>query len=39
MWSLRDDEVAMPGWKDTSPGRDASGPGLEAQVSDHPCPA
>lgn len=39
MWSLRDDEVAMPGWKGTSPGEDASDPGLEAQVSDHPCPA
>jgi hypothetical protein len=23
MWSLRDDEVAMPGWKATSPGGDA----------------
>jgi hypothetical protein len=24
LWSLRDDEVAMPGWEDTSPGEDAS---------------
>jgi hypothetical protein len=23
MWSLREDEVAMPGWKATSPGEDA----------------
>jgi hypothetical protein len=23
MWSLRDDEVATPGWKATSPGEDA----------------
>jgi hypothetical protein len=24
MWSLRDDEVAMPGWEDTSPGEGPS---------------
>jgi len=24
VWSLRDDEVAMPGWKAARPGEDAS---------------